>query len=58
MNNGFDIRDGILYKYTGNSEVVVIPDSVHIIHEKAFRFCNFGHCVNCGGSSLRGFIYY
>lgn len=39
MNNGFDIRDGILYKYTGNSEVVVIPDSVHIIHEKAFRHC-------------------
>ncbi len=40
MNNEFDIRDGILYKYTGNSEVVVIPDSVHRIHEKAFRFCN------------------
>ena len=40
MNNDFDIRDGILYKYTGNSEIVVIPDSVHRIHEKAFRFCN------------------
>lgn len=39
MNNEFDIRDGILYKYTGNSETVVIPDSVHIIHEKAFRHC-------------------
>ena len=39
MNNEFDIRNGILYKYTGNSEVVVIPDSVHIIHEKAFRHC-------------------
>ncbi len=40
MNNDFDIRDGILYKYTGNSEIVVIPDSVHRIYEKAFRFCN------------------
>lgn len=39
MNNEFDIRDGILYKYTGNSETVVIPDSVHRIYEKAFRHC-------------------
>lgn len=39
MNNEFDIRGGILYKYTGNSATVVIPDSVHRIHEKAFRHC-------------------
>lgn len=39
MNNDFDIRDGILYKYTGDSATVVIPDSVHRIHEKAFRHC-------------------
>lgn len=39
MNNDFDIRDGILYKYTGDSATVVIPDSVHRIHENAFRHC-------------------
>lgn len=39
MNNDFDIRDGILYKYTGNSAEVVIPNTVHRIHEKAFRRC-------------------
>lgn len=39
MNNDFDIRDGILYKYTRNSATVVIPDSVHRIHENAFRHC-------------------
>lgn len=38
MNNGFDIRDGILYKYSGNAVNIVIPDSVCIIHEKAFRY--------------------
>lgn len=39
MNNDFDIREGILYNYTGNSAAVVIPDTVHRIHEKAFRRC-------------------
>lgn len=39
MDNDFDIRDGILYKYMGDSATVVIPDSVHRIHEKAFRHC-------------------
>ena len=40
MNNEFDIREKILYKYTGNETTVVIPNSVHIIHEKAFRYCS------------------
>lgn len=35
--NEFDIRDGILYKYTGDCATVIIPDTVHTIHEKAFR---------------------
>lgn len=38
--NEFDIREGILYKYKGNEEVVVIPDSVYKIYEKAFRGCS------------------
>lgn len=40
MNKDFDIRDGILYKYTGNETQVVIPDTVCRIHEKAFRGCS------------------
>lgn len=40
MNKNFDIRDGILYKYTGNESQVVIPDSVCRIYEKAFRGCS------------------
>jgi len=40
MNSDFDIRDGILYKYTGNEPAVVIPDSVSRIYEKAFRGCS------------------
>lgn len=40
MNSDFDIRDGILYKYTGNEPAVVIPNSVSRIYEKAFRGCS------------------
>lgn len=40
MSSDFDIRDGILYKYTGNEPTVVIPDSVSRIYEKAFRGCS------------------
>ncbi len=40
MNNDFDIRDGILYKYNGSDQMLVIPSSVHTIREKAFRFCS------------------
>lgn len=40
MSSDFDIRDGILYKYTGNEPTVVIPDSVSRIYEKAFCGCS------------------
>ena len=40
MNKDFDIRDGILYRYTGNDAKVVIPDTVCRIYEKAFRGCS------------------
>jgi len=53
MNNDFDIRDGVLYKYTGNSGTVVIPDSVYTIHEKAFRFCNTIKSVEIPNSVTR-----
>lgn len=36
MNNGFKIRNGILVKYTGDKEKIVIPDSVVEIGERAF----------------------
>lgn len=39
MENNFNIRSGKLYKYTGTETHVVIPNEVHIIEEKAFRFC-------------------
>ncbi len=39
MENDFDIRNGMLYKYTGTDENVIIPDCVHMIYEKAFRGC-------------------
>ena len=37
MKSKFDIRDNILYKYTGEDETIYIPESVLIIKEKAFR---------------------
>lgn len=40
MENSFDIRDRVLYKYKGTDKHVVIPDSVVTIYDKAFRFCN------------------
>ena len=39
MENDFDIRNGMLYKYTGTCENVIIPDCVHTIYERAFRGC-------------------
>ena len=32
----FKIRDGTLYKYTGNDKVVILPDEVEIIAQNAF----------------------
>lgn len=40
MNSDFDIRNGILYKYTGNETAVFIPNSVSRIYEKAFCGCS------------------
>lgn len=39
MNEEFDIRDGVLYDYSGKSEKIVIPDTVRTISEKVFRGC-------------------
>lgn len=36
----FDIRDGILYKYTGNDAVVFVPPGVKTIFSNAFRSNN------------------
>ena len=30
-NNGFDIRDGVLVKYTGRASHIIVPDGVKII---------------------------
>ena len=38
--NGFDIRDGVLVKYTGDANVIVIPDGVTSIADKAFYYCD------------------
>lgn len=35
----FDIRDGVLVKYTGSSSIVIIPDSVSVIGKGAFKRC-------------------
>jgi hypothetical protein len=36
----FIIKDGILKKYTGKDEIVVIPDDVCVIDDNAFMFCD------------------
>ena len=38
-SNEFDIKDGILVKYNGNSKDVIIPEGVIHIGEKAFCMC-------------------
>lgn len=38
VDSGFKIEDGVLVSYTGTEEVVVIPDEVVEIGEKAFCF--------------------
>ena len=38
--NGFDIRDGVLYSYTGSASKVVIPGSVTSIESWAFYCCS------------------
>ena len=37
--DGFEIRDGILLKYSGNSSDIAIPDFVKIIAKEAFLDC-------------------
>lgn len=46
MNSDFDIRNGILYKYTGNETAVFIPNSVSRIYEKAFRGCSAVYTID------------
>ena len=36
INNGFEIKDGVLMKYTGVISNPIIPDSVNIIGDEAF----------------------
>lgn len=50
MNNDFDIRDGILYKYTGDEPTVVIPNSVTWIDWGAFSFCENLGCIKLPSS--------
>ena len=37
--NGFVIKDGVLVRYEGNAENVVVPDSVTSIGDRAFSYC-------------------
>lgn len=53
MENDFDIRNGMLYKYTGTSENVIIPDCVHTIYEKAFMQCATVKCIEVPHSVKR-----
>ncbi len=39
LNNDFEIKNGVLIKYKGNSENVVIPKGVHSIGNYAFYEC-------------------
>ncbi len=39
--NTFSIKDGILYRYLGREEKVIIPEGVRAIGEKAFDHCDF-----------------
>ena len=46
----FDIKDGVLVKYTGNEEHVAIPDSVTSIGENVFYGCENPVISTCAGS--------
>lgn len=39
MEDDFVIKDGVLIKYNGNDEIVVIPDNVLVIGKDAFADC-------------------
>ncbi len=38
--NGFDIQDGVLVKYSGDATEVVIPEGVTAIGDEAFAYCD------------------
>ena len=38
-NSDFQIKDGVLIKYTGTGKKAVLPDSVTSIGENAFYWC-------------------
>ncbi len=42
-NSGFDIRDGVLVKYTGRASHVVVPDGVKIVGKYAFSEEGYEH---------------
>lgn len=44
-NSEFEIENGALKLYKGNSEHVVIPNSVTIIEYTAFSYCNNNHSI-------------
>lgn len=39
-NDGFCIKDGILYAYVGDDDEVTVPNTVKVIKKEAFAFCS------------------
>ena len=40
MNSDFEIKNGILEKYNGNTADVIVPDGVTVVGARAFAFCD------------------
>ena len=51
--DGFNIRDGVLLKYTGKDTDVTVPDGVIIIGDNAFVMCEN---IKKSNSAGRGYI--